>query len=94
MVPNLADTQYALPQAVGRLYDTTIISSDALRPLADMWCKFALDKLLSAGGIVRPLRAVADARRAASVGVVHDDGDVDTTSARSSDASSAGDSEP
>ena len=95
VVPNLADAQYALPQAVGRLYDSTILSSDALRPLADMWCKFALDKLLSAGGIVRPLRAVADARRAASVYVaIHDDDDVDTTSARSSDASSAGDSEP
>ena len=34
-VPELPDEQYSLPEAVGRLFDSTVLSSDALRPLAD-----------------------------------------------------------
>jgi hypothetical protein len=62
-VPQLPDAQYSLPCAVGRLYDRTILSSDALRPLADSWCDLATANLLRAGAIVRPLRVDADVRR-------------------------------
>ena len=34
-VPELPDEQYSLPEAVTRLFDSTVLSSDALRPLAD-----------------------------------------------------------
>ena len=59
-VPDLPPEQYALPEALGRLYDCTILSSDSLRPLADSWCSLARGNLLRAGATVRPLRAAAD----------------------------------
>ena len=37
VVPVLPDAQYSLPEAVGRLFDCTILSRDALRQLADAW---------------------------------------------------------
>jgi hypothetical protein len=37
--PALPDTQCSLPLAVGRLFDTTVLHNDALRPLADDWCR-------------------------------------------------------
>ena len=63
-VPVLPDEQYALPEAVGRLFDRTILSRDALRPLADAWCRLSEGNLLRAGAVVRPLRAAAVARLA------------------------------
>jgi hypothetical protein len=63
-VPVLPDAQYSLPEAVGRLFDRTILSRDALRPLADAWCRLSVGNLLRAGAIVRPLRAAACARLA------------------------------
>jgi len=59
-VPELPPAQYSLPEALGRLYDSTILSSDSLRPLGDYWCSFAIGKLLCAGAIIRPLRAATD----------------------------------
>ena len=50
------EAQYSLPKAVGRLYYCTILSSDALRPLADAWCQLAMCSLLRAGAVVSPLR--------------------------------------
>ena len=63
-VPVLPDEQYSLPEAVGRLFDRTILSRDALRPLADAWCRLSEGNLLRAGAAVRPLRAAAVARLA------------------------------
>ena len=63
-VPVLPDEQYALPEAVGRLFDRTVLSRDALRPLADAWCRLSEGNLLRAGAVVRPLRAAAVARLA------------------------------
>jgi hypothetical protein len=63
-VPVLPDAQYSLPEAVGRLFDRTVLSRDALRPLADAWCRLSEGNLLRAGAVVRPLRAAAVARLA------------------------------
>ena len=63
-IPELPGAQYSLPEAVGRLFDRTILSRDALRPLADAWCRLSVGNLLRAGAIVRPLRAAACARLA------------------------------
>jgi len=54
-VPELTDAQLRLPEAVGHLFDRTILASDALRPLADAWCRHAKACLLRVGRIVRPL---------------------------------------
>ena len=64
-LPLLPAAQYSLPEAVGRLYDCTILSSDhdALRPLADAWCQLAMGNLLRVGSVVSPLRTAADAKR-------------------------------
>ena len=64
-VPHLPDAQYSLPEAVGRLFDCTILSGDALRTLADMWCRLAMGNLLRAGAVVRPLRAAVNQRLSA-----------------------------
>ena len=64
VVPVLPDEQYSLPEAVGRLFDSTVLSRDALRPLADAWCRLSEGNLLRAGAIIRPLRAAACARLA------------------------------
>ena len=61
-IPQLPDAQYKLPEAMGQLYDCTILSSNSLRPLADMWCSMAKDNLLRAGTVVRRLRTAADKR--------------------------------
>ena len=44
----LPEEQYALPEAVGRLFDSTILSKDALRPLADAWCRLRQPQAASA----------------------------------------------
>ena len=61
--PALPNAQYSLPCAVGRVFDATILSNDALRPLADDWCKLAVRCLRAAGQTVCPLRAAAEQRR-------------------------------
>ena len=61
--PVLPESQYSLPLAVGRLFDATVLSSDALRPLADEWCRLVVDCLRAAGGVVTPLRTAAENRR-------------------------------
>jgi hypothetical protein len=72
-VPQLPPEQYALPLAIGRLYDCTILSSDALRPLADLWCQLAMENLLRAGSVVAPLRAVVDTRLVTDIEDDYDD---------------------
>ena len=44
--PVLPDEQYSLPEAVGCLFDSTVLSRDALRPLADSWCRLSEGNLL------------------------------------------------
>ena len=97
----LSDEQYALPVAVGRLFDRTILSSDVLRPLADDWCRLSESNLLRAGAIVRPLRATADKQRlvaaivAQPVSEVVDRDDANSEVSASSDESPPGsDAEP
>jgi hypothetical protein len=89
-IPVLPDAQFLLPEAVGRLYDCTILSSDALRPLADAWCRLAMGNLLRAGSVVCPLRANADVKRAAE-GFIDDD---DSSVASTSSMVASSDSEP
>lgn len=69
-VPVLSDSQCVLPEAMGRLFDCTVLARDALRPLADLWCRHAKACLLRIGGVVRPLvgRAEATQRTAALSG--------------------------
>ena len=64
-LPVLPDAQFSLPQLVGEMYDCTILPGDAMRPLADAWCRFAESNLLHAGRSVRPLRVAAETARAA-----------------------------
>jgi hypothetical protein len=62
-LPTLPASQYSLPLSVGRLFDATVLSSDALRPLADEWCRRVVDCLRAAGRLVTLLRAAAEERR-------------------------------
>ena len=57
-LPVLPDAQFSLPQLVGEMYDCTILPGDAMRPLADAWCRFAESDLLRAGRSEWPLRLV------------------------------------
>ena len=91
-VPVLPEAQYSLPEAVGRLYDCTILSSDALRPLADAWCQLAMCSLLRAGAVVSPLRTAADARR--TVAGLDDDDASSVASTSSMISSMCSESEP
>ena len=59
--PALHALQYSLPLAVGKLFDATVLSSDA-RPLADEWCRRVVGYLRAAGRIVTPLRTAAEER--------------------------------
>jgi hypothetical protein len=65
LLPVLPDTHYSLPELVGHMYDCTILSGDAMRPVADAWCKFAQSNLFRVGRVVRPLRVAAETARAA-----------------------------
>jgi hypothetical protein len=58
VLPALSDHQYyQLPELVGRMYDSVILSGNALRLLEDAWCEYARrTSLLRAGAVVRPLR--------------------------------------
>ncbi len=64
------------------MYDSVILTGDALRSIEDAWCEYARRSLLRAGAVVRPLRvAVETARLAArAAGGLEDDGDRSTTS--------------
>ena len=59
-VPVFSDANYALPEALGHLFDATVLSNDALRPLADAWCDLSYSNLLRIGKAVRPLREAAN----------------------------------
>ena len=60
--PVLPAAQYSLPLAVGKLFDATVLSSDALRPLADEWCRRVVACLRTVGSVVTPLRTAAEER--------------------------------
>jgi hypothetical protein len=72
------------PELVGRMYDSVILSGDALRSLEDVWRKYVRLSLLYVAAVVRPfkLRAAAEtargaqaaSARAARAGVLDDDG--------------------
>ena len=82
VLPALSDHLYRLPELVGRMYDSVILTGDALRSLEDAWCVYARRNLLRAGAVVRPLRVAAETARAAAraAGDLDDDGDRSTTS--------------
>jgi hypothetical protein len=58
-VSALSDHLYRLSELVGRMYDSVILTGDALRSLEDAWCEYAHRSLLRAGAVVRPLRVAA-----------------------------------
>ena len=93
-MPELPDAQFLLPECVGRMYDAVVLSGDALRPLADAWCRYAQRNLFRAAAVVRPLRVAAETARAAAraAGTLEDSEAVDrsTTSLRASTDSDAG----
>ncbi len=62
---SIPEACFSLPEAVGRLYDATILPPDALRPLADTWCRLSVKCLSELGAVIAPLRAAADAQIAA-----------------------------
>jgi hypothetical protein len=65
-LPELPDDQYSLPELVGAMFDSTVLAGDAIRVVADTWCRHALDVLHRAGRVVRPLRDAAERTRAAA----------------------------
>jgi hypothetical protein len=77
-----SDHHCRLPELVGRMYDSVILTGDALRSLEDAWCEYARRSLLRAGAVVRPLRVAVEIARAAAraAGDLNDDGDRSTTS--------------
>ena len=87
-LPELPDNQYLLPELVGAMFDRTILAGDAIRLVADMWCRHALDGLFCVGRVVRPLRNAAErVRAAARAAAALEEGDADerlTTSCGSS----------
>ena len=93
-LPELPDNQYLLPELVGAMFDRTILAGDAIRLVADMWCRHALDGLFCVGRVVRPLRNAAErVRAAARAAAALEEGDADerlTTSCGSSTDSDAG----
>ena len=93
VVPDLSDDHFLLPELVGAMFDRVVLSGDALRPVADAWCRHALDGLFQAGRVVRPLREVAERSRAAARAAAALEGDSDewrTTSFVPSTDSDAG----
>jgi hypothetical protein len=42
-LPELPDVQYSLPELVGAMLDSTVLAGDAIRVVADTWCRHALD---------------------------------------------------
>jgi hypothetical protein len=42
-IPLLSDDQYLLPELVGAKFDCTVLTGDALHPVANAWCRHALD---------------------------------------------------
>jgi hypothetical protein len=59
-VPDLPDEQYRLPLLVRHMFDCTILAGNALRPIADQWCRYATNGLLRAGRVVCPLCEAAE----------------------------------
>jgi hypothetical protein len=70
------------------MYDSVILSGDALRLLEDTWCEYARRSLLQVAAVVRPLRVAAETARAAATsraaGVLNDDGVSDRSLATTS----------
>ena len=93
-LPELPDDQYSLPELVGAMFDSTVLAGDAIRVVADTWCRHALDGLHRAGRVVRPLRDAAERTRAAArAAAALEEGDAEerlTTSFVSSTDSDAG----
>ena len=65
-LPELPDAQFSLPELVGQMFDSVILPGDAMRPVADGWCRFAEGQLFRLGRVVRPLRVAAETVRAAA----------------------------
>jgi hypothetical protein len=62
--PLLDDKQYKLPLRVGKLFDSTLLPNNALRPMANVWIHWSRRQLLEIGRVVSPLRLVAERERA------------------------------
>ncbi len=58
--PAQSDQQYQLSELFGRMYDSVILSGDALRSLEDAWYEYARRSLIRAGDVVHPLRVVTE----------------------------------
>jgi hypothetical protein len=90
----LPDDQYSLPELAGAMFDSTVLAGDAIRVVADTWCRHAIDGLHRAGRVVRPLRDAAERTRAAArAAAALEEGDAEerlTTSFVSSTDSDAG----
>ena len=80
VVLELHGEQYLLPLLVGHMFDCTILAGNALRPIADEWCRHAVSGLLRAGRVVRPLREAAEKTRAAARALAALEGDGQSTS--------------
>jgi hypothetical protein len=93
-LPELPDDQYSLPELVGAMFDSIVLAGDAIRVVADTWCRHALVGLHRAGRVVRPLRDAAERTRAAArTAAAVEEGDAEerlTTSFVSSTDSDAG----
>jgi hypothetical protein len=77
-LPELPDDKYSLPELDGAMFDSTVLAGDAIRAVADTWCRHALDGLHRAGRVVRPLRDAAErARAAARTAAALEEGDAD-----------------
>ncbi len=63
---NLPEEQYRLPFLVGHMFDCSILAGNALRSIADQWCRHAMNGLLRAGRVVWALREAAEKARAAA----------------------------
>ena len=63
VVPVLREEQYSLSEAVGRLFDSTILSNDALRPLTGAWCSLSESACSAQALPSGPFRAAAGERR-------------------------------
>jgi hypothetical protein len=48
------------------MFDSTVLAGDAIRVVADTWCRQARDGLHRAGRVVSPLRDAAERIRAAA----------------------------
>ena len=60
VLPVLPAVQFGVPELVGQMFDSVMLSSDVERPVADMWSRHTMQCLYDLGRVVRPLRVAAE----------------------------------